>query len=206
VSKTRILLGDDHTLILDAICHLLESHYEVVGIADNGKKLVELALQLAPEVIVLDVGMPILNGIDAARQIKRELPDTKFVFLSMQSSPIYVRTAQEAGASAYVLKSGAFRELLSAIEAARTGRAYLSPGLERTSKSIRPAILLTDRQRQVLQLIAEGKQNKEVAKVLGLSVKTAEFHRSALMTKLGMYTVAELTRFALQEGLITTNK
>lgn len=213
MNKVRILLGDDHSLILEGIRRLLESHYEVVGSADNGKSLVEAAWRLAPDVVVLDVSMPILNGIDAAREIKKGLPSTRLVFLSMHSNAIYLRKALQAGASAYVLKSGASEELLTAIEAAREGNSYVSSGFgqdvidnlqNQPEGATRAVIELTDRQRQILQLIAEGKQNKEIADILGVSVKTVEFHRSSLMTKLGAHTVAELTRFAIQEGLIGT--
>lgn len=211
--KVRILLGDDHSLILEGIRRLLESHYEVAGSAENGKALVEAAVRLKPSVVVLDISMPILNGIDAGREIKRVLPETILVFLSMHSNAIYLRKAWEAGGSAYVLKSGASEELLNAIEAARKGGSYVSPGFGRDviddlqyrpGKPTRAAIELTGRQRQILQLIAEGKQNKEIAEILCVSVKTVEFHRSSLMAKLGAHSVAELTRFAIQEGLVST--
>jgi DNA-binding NarL/FixJ family response regulator len=209
----RILLADDHSLILEGIRRLLENHYEVVGAADNGKTLVESALRLAPDLVVLDISMPLLNGIDAACQIKKALPSTKLVFLSMHSNAIYLRKALEVGASAYVLKSGASEELQAAIETASKGGSYVSPGFgrdvmaslhKRPERTSRAVIELTGRQRQILQLIAEGKQNKEIAEILSVSVKTVEFHRGALMTKLGAHTVAELTRFAIQEGLIGT--
>jgi len=211
MNKLRILLGDDHTLILEAIQKLLQSHYDVVGTADNGRDLVQAAILLAPDVVVLDIGMPILNGIDAAREIKQALPTTKLVFLSMLSTAIYLRKALQAGASAYVLKSAAFEELLTAIEAARKGESFVSPGFgqdvlgdlhKRPDKTTRAVVELTSRQRQILQLVAEGKQNKEIADILSVSVKTVEFHRACLMSKLGAHTVAELTRFAIQEGLI----
>jgi DNA-binding NarL/FixJ family response regulator len=213
MAQARILLGDDHSLILDGVRRLLESQYAVVGSADNGKTLVETAVRLSPDVVVLDIGMPLLNGIDAAREIKKALPAAKLVFLSMHANPIYLRKALEAGASAYVLKSGASEELLTAIEAARRGGSYVSPGFGQEviesvrnwpEKSSRVVIELTARQRQILQLIAEGKQNKEIAEILHVSVKTVEFHRGRLMAKLGAHTVAELTRFAIEEGLIGT--
>jgi len=208
--QVRILLGDDHSLILEGVRRLLECHYDVVGSVADGKALVNAVLRLAPDLVVLDVHMPILNGIDAAREIKRALPGTKLVFLSMHSNAIYVRKAFDAGASAYVLKSGASEELLIAIEAARKGESYVSPGFGREvvdsarnfpEKSKRSVMELTSRQRQILQLIAEGKQNKEIADILSVSVKTVEFHRSRLMEKLGAHTVADLTRFAIHEGL-----
>lgn len=209
--KCRVLLGDDHSLVLEGIRRLLDQDYELVGAAEDGQSLVREAVRLHPDIVVLDISMPILNGIDAAREIRRELPGVKLVFISMHASAVYVRKAIEAGASAYVLKSGASEELKKAIETARRNETYLSPGLGRevveTIRSCRESggrhvFDLTDRQRQILQLIAEGKQNKEIAGILYVSVRTVEFHRGRLMAKLGARTVAELTRFALQEGLI----
>ena len=207
--RARILLGDDHSLMLTGIRSLLERDYDVVGWAGDGQTVVREAARLRPDIVVLDVSMPILNGIDAAREIRKELPRIKVVFISMHANAIYVRKALEAGGSAYVLKSGAAEELKKAIEASRKGQTYLSPGLRQ--ETIKDALLplksphqleLTSRQRQILQLIAEGKQNKEIASILFVSVRTVEFHRSRLMSKLGARTVAELTRFAIQEGLI----
>ncbi len=211
MTQPRILLADDHSLVLEGIRRLLEGHYKVVGVTDNGNTLVQEALRLKPEIVVLDVSMPILNGIDAAREIRKSLPGTQFVFISMHANPIYLRKAIEAGASAYVLKSGASEELLQAIDTARHGGTYLSPGLghdviqqARTfpSAASRQPLELTSRQRQILQLVAEGKQNKEIAGILCVSVKTVEFHRSRLMSRLGAHTVADLTRIAILEGLI----
>jgi DNA-binding NarL/FixJ family response regulator len=210
LKRVRILLADDHSLILQGIRRLLETEYDVAGWLTNGREIVDAAARLNPDVVVLDVSMPILNGIDAGREIKKANPATKLVFLSMHANAIYLRKALEAGASAYVLKSGASEELLEAIEAARRGDTYVSPGFGRdVIESIRHsprvptrAVLdLTGRQRQILQLIAEGKQNKEIAEILCVSIKTIEFHRSRLMAKLGAHTVVELTRFAIQEGL-----
>jgi len=215
MAQVRILLADDHSLILEGVRRLIENHYHVVGSAHNGKSLVEAAFRLAPDLVILDVGMPILNGIDAAREIKKALPATKFVFLSMQSNPVYLRKALDAGASGYVLKSGASEELLTAIEVVRKGGSYVSPGfgheviegiLNWPDKSSRVVIELTGRQREILQLIAEGKQNKEIADILHVSVKTVEFHRGRLMAKLGAHTVAQLTRLAIEEGLICTTE
>ena len=211
MNRTRIILGDDHSLVLEGIRRLLESNYDVVGSAENGRQLVSEALRLKPEMIVLDITMPILNGIDAAKEIRKALPDTRFVFVSMHANGVYVRKAMEAGASGYVLKSGASDELIEAMEVARKGGTFFSPGLghdviedvrarKRTASD--HGLDLTGRQRQILQLIAEGKQNKEVAAILHVSVRTVEFHRSRLMSRLGARTAAELSRFALNEGLI----
>ena len=215
MNKLRVLLGDDHALILEGLTRLLEKHYSVVGSARDGQALVKAALRLTPDLVVLDINMPILNGIDAARQIITALPDTRLVFLSMHSNAIYLRKALEAGASAYVLKTGATEELLSAIDVAMKGGSYVSAGFgheivdnNRYTQEVskRAVIELTSRQRQILQLIAEGKHNKEIAEILHISVKTVEFHRGRLMEKLGVHSVADLTRFAIQEGLTGTPK
>jgi DNA-binding NarL/FixJ family response regulator len=207
--RPRILVGDDHSLVLEGIKRLLEDDFEVVGSADDGATLVREAVRLRPNLVLLDISMPILNGIDAARQIKKELPEAKLIFISMHANSIYVRKALEVGASAYVLKSGASEELKKAIATVRAGDTYLSPGLDR--EVIQDAMVpisshhlldLTSRQRQILQLIAEGKQNKEIASILFVSVRTVEFHRGRLMTKLGARSAAELTRLAIQDGLI----
>jgi DNA-binding NarL/FixJ family response regulator len=211
VRPLRILLGDDHSLMLQGIRSLLEPIYEVVGTANNGKALVEAAERLHPDLIILDISMPIMNGIDAARQIKKARPGVKLIFLSMHPNAVYLREAFEAGACGYVLKSGAAEQLLTAVESARKGNIYITPSfgqdiIENASpvsgKSPRSSIQLTDRQRQILQLVAEGKQNKEIADILDVSVKTVEFHRGRLFSKLGLHSVAELTRFAIQEGLV----
>ena len=208
----RILLADDHSLILAGVARLLGSKYDIVGTAEDGRALLQAALRLKPDLVVLDVSMPILNGIDAAREIKRNLPSTKFVFLTMHSNPIYLRKAIETGALGYVLKSGAAEELLTAVEEAAQGRLYVTPAFGQHvvstsqtwfNKPTKGSIHLTARQRGILQLIAEGKQNKEIAEISHISVKTVEFHRSRLMEKLGAHGVAELTRCAIEYGLLT---
>lgn len=211
MSRARVLLADDHSLILEGIRRLLENHHDLIGSVADGAALVKEAQRLRPEIIVLDVAMPILNGIDAAREIKKFLPDVKLLFISMHANSIYVRKAIAAGGSGYVLKSGASEELLKAISLVCKGGTYFSTGLHPSvlekitlspAKSSRHVIELTSRQRQILQLIAEGKQNKEIAGLLFVSVRTVEFHRGRLMARLGAHTVAELTRFAIHEGLI----
>jgi len=211
MKRLRILLGDDHSIILKGIAGLLQDHYEVAGTAENGKAVVEAALRLKPDLVVLDVSMPILNGIDAAREIRKALPSVRVVFLSMHSSAIYLRKALEAGASAYVLKSGAAEELLHGIEEVCKGNLYISPSFgwdvrenlqDWRQKGARSSTELTDRQKQILQMLAEGKQNKEIAALVNISVRTVEFHRRRLMEQLGAHGVADLTRFAIQEGLI----
>jgi DNA-binding NarL/FixJ family response regulator len=211
MSAPRVLIGDDHALIRTAVATVLARQYDVVGEADNGQKLVEAARRLKPDFVVLDVSMPVLNGIDAARQIAETLSATRIVVLSMHTSPMYLRRAMAAGAKAYVLKAAASEQLLQALADVRRGRTYVSPEFGAdiarevrmgVSGSPRTAIDLTARQREILQLVAEGRQNKEIAATLGVSVKTVEFHRARLMAKLNVSSVAELTRIAMQEGLI----
>ena len=210
MKRLRILLGDDHAMILSGIKGLLEGHYDVIGSEKNGRALVETAVRLKPDLLVLDVSMPILNGIDAARAIKKALPAARLVFLTMHTSAIYLRKAMHAGASGYVLKSGAAEELLTAIEEVCKGKVYVSPDFGqdviesiRTTRESQGAVpALTDRQRHILQLLAEGKQNKEIGEIAHISVRTVEFHRSRLMARLGAHSVAELIRFAIHEGLI----
>ena len=211
MSAPRVLIGDDHALIRTAVASVLAREYDVVGQADNGQSLVQAARRLRPDLVVLDVSMPVLNGIDAARQIAEALPATHIVVLSMHTSPMYLRKAMAAGAKAYVLKAAASEQLLQALADVRRGRPYISPefGADiarevRIAASDRPrkGTGLTARQRQILQLVAEGRQNKEIAATLSISAKTVEFHRARLMAKLNVSSVAELTRIAIQEGLV----
>ena len=211
MKRIRILLADDHSLILAGIRSLLEPYCELVGQVADGRSLVDAALKLQPDLIILDVSMPILNGIDAARQIKRLWPSAKLLFLSMHANAVYLREALNAGGSGYVLKSSATEELRVAIRTVLKGEIYVARAfggdvLEslRTPSDRQPrsSIELTDRQREVLQLIAEGRGNKEIAAVLTVSVKTVEFHRGRIMSKLGVHTTAELTTFAVRAGLV----
>jgi DNA-binding NarL/FixJ family response regulator len=208
---SRVLIGDDHALMRAAVTSLLAAQYDVIGEADNGQALVSAALRLEPDLVVLDVSMPVLNGVDAATQIVRGLPATLLVFLTMHASPLYMRAALATGARGYVLKSAAPEELLQALADVRRGRIYVSPyfgdlGADEartmTTGGGRAPIGLTARQRQILQMVAEGRHNKEIAVTLAVSVKTVEFHRARLMTKLNARSVAELTRYAMQQGLV----
>ncbi len=207
--KLRILIADDHALMLKGIRTLLEKEYEIVGTASDGRQLVEAALTLRPDLIILDVGMPQLHGFEAAKRIRTALPSTKLIFLSMHSSPMYLRKAMEAGASAYVLKTGAVEELGNAIRSVMNGESYLSSGLgsrldllTNSGKSSGTAGELTDRQMEILQLIAEGRPSKEIAHILNISTKTVDFHRARIMARMGARSVAELVRAAVEEGFI----
>ena len=207
--RARILLADDHALTLTGMRAVLEPHYEIVGTVMDGHALVDAALRLRPQVIVMDIAMPLLNGIDAAVQIKKHQPAVKLLFVTMHDSPAYLVSALNAGASGYVLKSAASEELLEAIDSALNGGIYVSSrlsneSLERFRDSSRAATAfhLSPREREVLQLIAEGRTEKEIAFVLKISIKTVGFHRENLKRKLGLRTTAELTRYAIEQGLI----
>jgi DNA-binding NarL/FixJ family response regulator len=184
----------------------------VAGTASDGRELVKAALHLKPDVIVLDIGMPLLNGIEAARQIRQKHLSAKIIFLTQQGNRAYIREAFRSGASAYVLKQAAASELLTAIEEALQGRYYVSlmistPAIAMEfNPKVNPGELfggaLTARQREVLQLLAEGKSAKEMASILGISVKTVEFHKASIMDELGLRTAAELTRYAIECGIV----
>ncbi|HEX5283232.1 MAG TPA: response regulator transcription factor [Bryocella sp.] len=210
----RILIADDHVLVLEALCGILEREYKIAGTAKNGREAVEKALELKPDLVILDVSMPELNGIEAMRQIRAAGSSAKIIFVTQQIEPAYIRAAFDAGAMGYVAKQSASSELLLAARMAMSGRYYVTPlatakggfDVESRSPRMNPAEMfgagLTTRQREVLQLVAEGKTTKEVALTLKISPKTVEFHRNAIMDQLGLRTTAELTRYALSHGII----
>lgn len=213
MKRPRLLLADDHPLVLAGLRSLLEAECEVLGVASDGRSLVEAALRLKPEVIVLDIGLPLLNGIDAARLIKKELPETKLLFLTMHSNLAYLKDALAAGASGYVLKTSAREELLGAVQDVVRNRIHVSPGFgeeivsqfERHPRSITGSqSILTARQREILQLVAEGRTAKEIAGILNVSLQTVAFHKHQIMNKLGLRTTAELTKYAIQDGLVAS--
>lgn len=205
--RARLLLADDHSITLEGMRSVISREHELVGEVSDGRSLVTEALRLRPDLIVLDIGMPLLNGIDAARQIRQAWPRAKLLFVSMHSNGMYVREAMSTGASGYVLKTSAAEELLPAIRTVLDGRKYVTPSLAPHGIAALPAERaasgLTERQREVLQLIAEGRSSKEVASILGISVKTANFHRFEVKKKLGVRSIAELAAFAARSGLIS---
>ena len=214
MSRPRVLLVDDHTLVLDGFRKLLEDRCEIVGVAEDGRTLLRKAQELQPDIVTLDISMPQLNGIDAARKLKKMLPRTKLIFVTMHADPAYVNEAFKAGASGYLLKRSAGSELLQAIQSAMDGQCYVTPLVAKgLVKSVitgrRPTVLkdepLTARQREVLQLVAEGMTVKEIASTLNISPKTVEFHKSQIMTQLDLHTTAELTKYALVHGLIASD-
>ena len=205
----RVLLADNHVIVRQGLKSYLErGGIQVIGEASDGQESVAFATKLQPDVAILDIGMPILNGIDAAREIKQALPKTKAVLLTRHDEDQYVTAALRAGIRGYILKTQAATDLVNAIQQVCRGEIYLSPGISRAlvdaflSKTEMPEDPLTARERQVLQLIGEGKSTKEVATLLGVSVKTAESHRSRLMQKLDIHEVAGLVRYAVRHGVI----
>jgi DNA-binding NarL/FixJ family response regulator len=209
MKRARILLADDHTLTLEGIRAVLAPHHEIVGTVGDGRALVDATLRLQPDLVVLDITMPLLNGVDAAVQIKKSLPGVKLLFVTMHVNPAYLEAALNAGGTGYVLKSAAREELLEAIESVLSGRIYVTPSLsserlERFEDPSRAAatLRLSTREREILQLIAEGRAAKEIAFVLNISVKTVAFHRENIKRKLGLRTTAELTKHAIEQGLV----
>ena len=208
--RARLLIADDHTLLAEACKNLLEPEFEVVGIVDNGRTLIELARSTRPDVIVLDIAMPQLNGLDAADQIKRALPATKLVFLTMNMSPDIAAEAFRRGASGYVVKSSAAAELVTAIRRATKSESYLSPlitketvdFLLRSGLSAGGEKQITSRQSEVLQLLAEGLSMKEIASVLDVKPGTVAFHKYKIMETLGFKTNTQLLQYAIKHHLI----
>jgi len=207
----RILLADDHPMVLEGVGKLVEEFGEVVGKVEDGRDLLEAALRLNPDVVVMDISMPSLNGLEAARHLRKLLPHCKIVFLTMHADSTYILAAFEAGASGYLLKRSAGSELQQAVTTVLAGRQYVTPLLHpeeddplRDPLTNRVAALkqLTPRQREVLQVIAEGHSTKEIATLLNISTKTVEFHKGKIMETLGMHSTPELTKFAFAHGLV----
>lgn len=205
----RVVLADDHILVRQSLKALLEREgIKVVAEASDGQEALRQVQSHRPDIAVIDISMPVLNGLDAAREILRLAPKTKTVLLTQHDEDEYISEALEAGMNGYVLKSQAADDLIQAIQQVSRGQIYLSPGVSSAvvqayrSKSKRPSDPLTTREREVLQLIAEGKSTKDVASMLGISVKTAESHRTRLMSKLDIHETASLVRYAVRRGLV----
>ena len=212
MKKPRVLMADDHSLILAGLRKLVEAECEVVGEVEDGRALVEAAQTLRPDLILMDISMPLLNGLDAARQLRKLVPESKVIFLTMHASPTYATEAFQAGASGYLLKRSAASELSLAIKSVLQGQHYLTPSLTKdvlesvlkpsTGEAVKTAsATLTDRQREVLQLVAEGRGTKEIATILDVSVKTVEFHKYRIMLLLNLHTTANLTKYAISHGI-----
>jgi two-component system response regulator NreC len=205
----RVLLADDHALVRQGLRTLLEREgYQVVGESSDGNGAVRLAATVNPDIAILDISMPLLNGVDAGRELKRISPNIKVILLTRHDEPQYVTEALRAGVKGYILKSQAATDLVDAIQQVSRGRIYLSPNISRAvveaflSKDEPAPDPLTARERQVLQMVGEGKSTKDVASLLGISPKTAESHRARLMRKLDIHETASLVRYAIRRGLL----
>ena len=211
MEKPRVLLADDHKIVLEGLRSLLQSEFEIVGEVEDGRTLVSEAERLRPDLVVADISMPNLNGIDAARRIKKIDKRIRIVFLTMHADVTYAAGAFEAGASGFVLKHSAPQELVSAMREAMKGQTYVTPmiagdliGAFQSGAPLKGELkaALSPRQREVLQLIAEGKSSKEVAAILRISTRTAEFHKYRIMEQLNIKTSAELVQYAVKHGII----
>ncbi|MBN2337267.1 MAG: response regulator transcription factor [Acidobacteria bacterium] len=209
--RPRLLLADDHTLLLEGIRLMLEPEFDLVGSVEDGQALLAAAKKLKPDIILLDISMPLLNGIDAAHRLRKMVPSARLIFLTMHAGADYVAEAFRAGARGYLLKRSAASELLAAIRAVLKGDHYVSPlvtrnALELLISSAKPGSKFSDRmsprQREVLQLVAEGRSRKEIASILNISVKTVEYHKSKLMRELNLQGAADFTRYAIEHGII----
>jgi len=215
--STRILLADDHKITRQGLRSLLEKQkdMEVIAEADNGRAAVQLAVELAPDVIIMDVTMPDLNGVEATKQILAKSPGIKIIALSMHSDALFVTEMLKSGATGYLLKDCAFEELTRAIRTVADGKTYLSPAISGvvvedylhrlTTAEFTSPDVLTDREKEVVQLMAEGNSTKQIALKLHISVKTVETHRRQIMSKLDIHNVAELTKYAIRKGITSLN-
>jgi DNA-binding NarL/FixJ family response regulator len=209
-NRPRVLIADDHSIVAEGLRSLIEKKYDVIGIVPDGRELLAQAPKLKPDVIVLDIGMPLLNGLDAAERLNSSLPDTKFVFLTMKDDPNLAAAALKLGAVGYVLKHAAASELLKAVSEVLQGRSYVTAKLRAENWAVRAARAaqfskeLTRRQQEVLQLLAEGRPMKEVAQILKLSEKTVMFHKYHIMESFNLKNNAELVLFALKHHLISS--
>jgi DNA-binding NarL/FixJ family response regulator len=212
VSRPRVLLADDHRVVSEGLKRLLADDFELVGVVEDGRALIAAARKLQPDVIVADISMPHLNGIEAMAQLKKDNDRIKVVFLTMHQEPAYARRALEAGAAGFVVKHSAPAELVMAIQAAIKGQTFITPALARdvlrqAQHEPREADdggrLLTPRQREILQLLAEGRSAKEIAAELAISARTVEFHKYQIMETHGLRSNAELIHFAIKHGIVT---
>lgn len=211
--RPRVLLADDHTLLLEAFQKLLEPECEVVGVVGDGRTLLEAAPQLNPDVVVLDIAMPRLNGLHAGRQLKEMMPEVKLIFLTVNEDPDFAAEAFQLGASGYVLKGSAASELFEAIREVGRGKTYMTPLLSNGNgaagggstdpRNGPPSRALTSRQREVLQLLAEGHSMREAGQILDVSPRTIAYHKYRIMDELGLDSNAELVQFAIKEGMVS---
>ena len=209
--RIRILLADDHTMICDSFQKLLEPQYEVVGSVGDGRSLLKAAVELKPDLVLVDVGMPLLNGLDAGRELKKSMPSVKLIFLTMNPDPDVASEALRIGASGYLLKTSRGAELLQAVHDVVRGTSYVTPQIRqemeqlfiRDPKALSRTKQLTGRQREVLQMLAEGRSAKEIAYILQISLRTVRFHKYRIMEELGITTNSELVQYAIKHSVIS---
>lgn len=206
-TRARLLLADDHTLLLEGMRQLLEPEFEVIGLCSDGRSLLRSAEQLRPDVVLLDISMPLLNGLDAAMHLRKVLPSIHIVFVTMHADAEYVRAAFRAGGAGYLVKRCAGAELVTAVRQVLRGQTYVSPRIQGSDGGVLDVSAgsedptLTLRQREVLQLVAEGYTDKEIASLLFVSDKTVEFHKASIRKHLGLRSTAEMVRYAIKHGL-----
>jgi DNA-binding NarL/FixJ family response regulator len=215
MNRVRVLLADDHALVLEGLRRVLEPEFNVVGSVADGLSLLKAAEEIKPDLIVVDVSMPLLNGIEAVRQIRAAGRFPKIVFLSMHPDVLYASEALQAGGSAYVLKSSAGTEIITAIRQVLEGGTFVTDAIDRATLEARirrdrrsddPTITLSSRQREIVQMVAEGRSTKNIAEVLRISNRTVEFHRYRAMKSLGVHTLAELVQYAIAHHLVFPNR
>ena len=219
MNTVRILIAEDHTIVRKGLCSILknEKDIDVIGEAENGKEAIKKVEELTPDVVVMDISMPLLNGLEATRQIKRRFPEVKVLILTVHSNEEYISEILKAGASGYLVKKAAPEELVAAIHAVAQGNSFLSPSISKSvikkflqvagaEAGLEKSSLLTEREREVLQLIAEGHPTRKIAEMLFISVKTVEAHRSHIMEKLDLHNIADLTRYAVRTGIISPER
>jgi DNA-binding NarL/FixJ family response regulator len=210
MDRPRVLLADDHRMLREAFTQLLESNCEIVGAVGDGRALLTAAEELKPDIVVVDIGMPLLNGLDATRQLKRAMPDLKIIILTINEDPDLAAEAFRAGATSYLLKNSAASELLLAVEEAMRGQSYVTPLVAKglVDSLAHPAIsankkdVTSARQREVLQLLAEGHTMKQIARILKIKPRTVAFHKYGMMKQLGVKTTAELVQVAVRLGVV----
>jgi DNA-binding NarL/FixJ family response regulator len=217
MSNISVLLAEDHTIVRKGLVSILENELgiEVVGEAEDGREAIQKVEELEPDIVVMDISMPILNGLDATKQIKKRFPQVKVIILTMHINEEYILEVLHAGASGYVIKQAVPTELITAIDSVYHGEVFLSPKVSKTviqeylkqaqagKEKAEPQ--LTDREREIVQLIAEGHSNRKIAEMLYISIKTVEAHRSKIMEKLDLHSVADITRYAIRKGIVSAN-
>ena len=209
VALPRVMLADDHTLLVEAFRKLLEPHCEIVGTVSDGRELLELAPHLRPNIIVLDISMPLMNGLEAAQRLKEQMPGVKIIFLTMNDDPDLAIEAMRCGAAGYLLKSSAASELIGAIQMALKGKSYITPQIAKDMQKAfinnpgakKRAKVLSARQREVVQLLAEGKSMKQIASILNVTPRTVAFHKYRVMEALHLDTTAQLIQFAIKSKI-----